>query len=167
MSNSIPRKTWDETWLGVARIIARRSLCVRDQVGAVIINEHNRIVATGYNGPPERFTHNDAPCSNWCKRAQVSNVGEEYPDAPIAVDYSDCPSLHAEANALSVCDRSLRERGTIYVTSAICSNCAKLIANSGLKRVVVAIDDVERFAYRNATISYVFLNDCGVRVDFK
>lgn len=157
------RPTWDETWLGVAQIIARRSLCVRDQVGAVIVNEHNRIVATGYNGPPATFSAN-GPCTNWCKR---SRMAQQSIDHGLALDYTDCPSLHAEANALSVCDRSLRERGTIYVTSAICMGCAKLIANSGLWRVVIDGGTQELAPHRNAEASYEFLRKCGVRLDFK
>lgn len=125
----------------VAQTVALRSLCVRDRVGAVIVNETNRIVSTGYNGPPQGYIvpypmteegpWDKLPCNYWCDR------GLEGPTRTTARSYTDCPSLHAEANALSVCDRSLRERGTLYVTSPICFNCAKLIANSGLLRVVV------------------------------
>jgi deoxycytidylate deaminase len=78
-------------------------------------------------------------------------------------DYSDCPALHAEANALSVCERSVREGGTIYITSNVCWNCAKLIANSGLKRVVVRVD--AKFKYRNDETSCEFLEQCGLKVD--
>lgn len=78
--------------------------------------------------------------------------------------YADCPSLHAEANALSVCDRSQREGGTIYVTSAVCFNCAKLVANSGLARVVVGASATEH-AHRQPEASYEFLRSCGLTVD--
>src|SRR5690606_28313047 len=103
----------------------------------------NRIVATGYNGPPagyhvpiaqtEEGPWEPLPCDHWCPRGLAG------PTPATARSYTDCPSLHAEANALSVCDRSLREGGTIYVTSPICYGCAKLIANSGLKRVVMLL----------------------------
>jgi deoxycytidylate deaminase len=85
----------------------------------------------------------------------------------LASDYSDCYSLHAEANALSVCERIVREGGTIYVTSAICFGCAKLVANSGLTRAVIAVDEIESFPHRNAIQSYEFLRLCGMKVDFK
>jgi len=173
LSSSDERPSWDETWLSVARVIARRSLCVRDQVGAVIVDPRNRIVATGYNGPPAGFNA-DGSCTQWCLRArrtvnplfhmnqfeQLTGVPTE---SPLAPDYSDCPSLHAEANALSVCDRSVREDGTIYVTSAICFGCAKLIANSGLTRVFARSN--QEHAYRNSSRSYEFLESCGIRVD--
>ena len=175
MSNSIPRPTWDDTWLSVARTVARRSLCVRDQVGAVIVNADNRIIATGYNGSPQGFNHWNKKCIEWCDRAQVtaltSFVVEDAKKTPVGVsydpDYHDCPSLHAEANALSVCDRTVRERGTIYVTSAVCFGCAKLIANSGLLRVVVDGGTQERAPHRNAGKSYEFLKSCGLQVEFR
>lgn len=78
--------------------------------------------------------------------------------------YDDCPSLHAEANALSVCDRVQREAGTIYVTSAVCHACAKLIANSGLARVVVSASAAAA-AHREPDRSYDLLRDCGLTVD--
>lgn len=83
--------------------------------------------------------------------------------APLAADYSDCYSAHSEANALMVCDRSVREGGTIYVTSHICFTCAKLIANSGLTLAVVRPQAAH--LHRNADASYEFLDRCGVAVE--
>lgn len=147
----------------VARTVALRSLCERDQVGAVIVTRGNRIVSTGYNGPPSGFSHNDRPCREWCGRA--CKVGGP-PWLELAPDYSDCPSLHAEANALSVCDRSVREGGTIYVTSGVCFGCAKLIANSGLATVVIdmRLDMQTLTAHRNVDKSYTFLESVGITV---
>jgi len=160
------RLSWDDAWLEVANVVAMRSLCVRDKVGTVIVSATNRIISTGYNGPPSGFEHNEHPCSQWCQRAKVSNPNEQWPVAPIAVDYSDCPSLHAEANALSVCDRLVREGGTIYVTSHVCFNCAKLIANSGLTTLhvsAVALPE-SRVQHRDPQKSYDFLERCGITV---
>ena len=159
----IERPSWDETWLAVACDIAKRSLCVRDQVGAVIVSPQQRVIATGYNGPPAGFCHNEQPCSDWCQRAALAKEVMTTGLLPIMPDYSDCPALHAEANALSVCERSVREGGTIYITSNICWNCAKLVANSGLKRVVVLVK--AEFAHRNSDKSYEFLEQCGLKVD--
>jgi dCMP deaminase len=153
----VTRSSWDETWLNVADVVARRSLCVRDQVGAVIVNVSNRIVATGYNGPPRGFTHSNLPCRAWCQRAALTNRDEK-----LNSDYTDCPSSHAELNGLSVCDRSAREGGTIYVTSDVCFGCAKVIANSGLRRVVVRRR--ERGTHRNPERSYELLTNCELEV---
>lgn len=148
------RRTWDDTWLDVAQAVARRSLCSRAQVGAVIVGPDQRILSTGYNGPPRGFPHGDVGCAaGWCRRASVVGV---VPDD----DYGDCPSLHAEANAISVSDYSSRARGTLYVTSHVCYGCAKLIANSGIVRVVVKSDGPQ--AHRNPMRSYDFLKQCGV-----
>lgn len=147
------RPTWDETWFAVAHDVAKRSLCTRDKVGAVIVSATNRIIATGYNGPPTGFQHGERPCTAWCQRA----LG-----AGLDATYNDCPSLHAEANALSVCDRSVREGGMIYVTSHSCMGCAKLIANSGLTTVNV-MPGINA-SHRNPTGVYEFLDRCGITV---
>jgi deoxycytidylate deaminase len=64
-----------------------------------------------------------------------------------------------------VCDRFVREGGTIYVTGHVCHACAKLIANSGLAAVVVALAADERDrAYRDPDKSYALLEQCGVEV---
>src|SRR5690349_19065333 len=84
---STARPNWHATWFSVAICVATRSLCVRDKVGAVIVDTNNRIVATGYNGPPSGFVlpYDNAPCHEWCPRATASDLLQ---------DYSDCPSLH-------------------------------------------------------------------------
>jgi len=159
----VSRPTWDETWLAVAHQVAQRSLCVRAQVGAVIVNTHNRIVATGYNGPPAGFWHNEDACWNWCTRGHMSTVWPEKQQAP-AHDYSDCPSLHAEANALLSADRSTWQGGTLYVTGACCLTCAKSVANSGLSRVVYAEETVDR-SYRQPATVTDYLRACGLVVE--
>lgn len=145
------RPNWDQTRMSMAQVIAKRSLCSRDQVGAVIVDATGKIIGEGYNGPPQGYPHNDEPCVKWCVRAATadwetnSNAPADLPEfcrasykkGTPSEDYSDCPSLHAESNALMMSDRSLRQGGIIYVTSTICWGCAKLIANSGLTEVVV------------------------------
>lgn len=155
------RPTWDEVWLHAATGIAGRSLCSRAQVGAVIVNIENRIVASGYNGPPSGFQHDDEPCVKWCQRARTAANPHEV--TALRRDYSDCPALHAEANALMAADRSTWAHGTIYVLGDVCINCAKLIANSGLTTVVIKPDGKDR-SYRAPNKSYTFLEQCGVEV---
>jgi dCMP deaminase len=166
------RADWDETWLEVARTVAKRSRCERDQVGAVIVDPRNRIVATGYNGPPagfpagvgtfvrgqrNEFAKQVRDCSFFCKRAMHG------PSSETLHSYVDCCANRAEVNALSVCDRSVREGGTLYVSSDVCMTCAKIIANSGLVRVVVgARTDRE---YRRASEGYAFMRMCGITVE--
>ncbi len=179
------RPKWDELWMDVARTVALRSLCDRDQVGAVIVSATNRIIDTGYNGPPAGFHVPGPPhemCTAWCPRAQAGTANDEMiqealkeaqivpsmklPLHTLSLDYVDCPALHAEANALMFSDRLLREGGTIYVSSGTCSGCAKLVANSGLVRAVYAPSQREDgAAHRDSEQWYKFLRDCGIVVD--
>lgn len=162
--------------MNVAHVVSERSLCDRDKVGAVVVSVANRMVDTGYNGPPRGMHREEAGCVNWCPRAQSR-------PAFIAIDpmeqdpakryaglrdhlnpaYDDCPSIHAEANALLFGDRSQRVHGTIYITSGVCGGCAKLIANSGLARVVC--DTSHAAPHRDSSLWFDWLRNCGLRVD--
>lgn len=146
----------------MAITIGQRSLCDRDKVGAVIVDRNNRIVDTGYNGPPRGFITDDKSCLAWCSRA-VPYVDETVPvRSKLNPHYDDCPSLHAEANALMFSDRRLREGGTIYVSSGVCMGCAKLIANSGLETVVSRM--FPQHEHRRSNDSYAFMEKCGLTV---
>lgn len=179
MSIQFSRPSWDTTRIEQARILAKRSRCSRDQVGAIIVDAGNKVIGEGYNGPPSGFhdglvrtgdlsawianwkpaPDSDFQCVNWCPRADKIGGDVE----PLEQDYSDCPSLHAEANALITSDRSLRVGGTIYVTSHVCFGCAKLVANSGLTRVYVGTRRQDR--HREPDNSYAFLRKCGLVVE--
>lgn len=124
---TIKRLSWDDTWLSVADIVSMRSRCTRAQMGAVIVSHDQHIVATGYNGPAASWPES-GDCINWCDRAKGLS--------PLDNLYDACPAVHAEANALLYVDRSRSENGTIYITSVPCMQCAKLISNSGIRRVV-------------------------------
>lgn len=149
------RASWDETWMAVAHAVAQRSRCVRAQAGCVVVDANNRIVATGYNGPPATmWSAQSGTCDNFCERAMHGARPETL------TSYDDCPSIHAEANALLFCDRREREGGTIYVTTNTCFTCAKLVANSGLTRVVHIVDA----EYRGPRKAHTFLERCGLEV---
>jgi dCMP deaminase len=149
----LERLSWDETWMRVAFTISRRSVCSRGQNGAVIVDPDNRIIATGYNGYPAGFEVPDETCKGVCPRADNPTPGPTY---------QDCVSIHAEANALLFCDRRDREDGTIYVTTVPCWDCAKMIANSGLRRVVCTLDPA--YDYRLPTRSLGMLRVCDIEV---
>ena len=141
----------------VAHVIAQRSACSIAQVGCVIVDATNRIVATGYNGPPsrmssERWLGQAANCVDDCPRALTGTRTATYGHA--------CISIHAEANALLFCDRREREGGTLYSSAVACADCQKLVANSGVARVVQVDDgqphrsfnDMRRFLTRSGLI---------------
>lgn len=120
------RPTWDEYFMEITGVVARRSTCLRRQVGAIIVRD-NRILTTGYNGAPAGLNH----CLEiGCLR---ENKG-----IPSGERHELCRGLHAEQNALlqaAVHGISIAG-GTIYVTHQPCVICAKMIINAGIEKVV-------------------------------
>lgn len=114
----MPRASWDDYFMGIAKTVSERSTCDRKHVGAVIVRE-NVILSTGYNGSVRGESHCD-------------DVGHLLED-------SHCVrTVHAEANAIAQAARegiALRG-GAIYVTSSPCWPCQKLILNAGIWRIV-------------------------------
>ena len=147
------RPSWDETWMKVADTVALRSRCSRAQIGAVVVSKDQRVSSTGYNGPAATYPES-GECINWCQRAQGV--------VPLDNMYDACPSIHAEANALLYVDRSRVEGGTIYITDAACLQCAKLISNSGVSRVVMRI--LSNAAHRNPKATIEYLANCDIEV---
>lgn len=155
------RQSWDATWMQMAEVIARRSSCVNRQVGAMIVDKHNRPISAGYNGPPAGFNGANSlrqirdtdDCRSFCPRSS----GER------SDSYDNCVSVHAELNALMFSDRRDYFGGTIYVTSPCCYNCAKAVSNSGVSRVVCAISDKDGHIDNQKGIE--FLKSCGIEVE--
>lgn len=138
--------------MSVADAVSLRSACSRMQAGSVIVSKENRVVAVGYNGWPAGYGDYENCVQAGCQRA-VSGP-DEYKS------YADCISIHSEANALLVCDRREREGGTIYVSGNCCWDCAKLIANSGLARVVMRVNRPMRYVEQ----VHDLLERCGIVV---
>ncbi|HCE47675.1 MAG TPA: CMP deaminase [Prevotellaceae bacterium] len=105
----------DERYLRMARIWSENSHCNRLKVGALIV-KNNMIISDGFNGTPSGF-------DNTCE--DENNITVPY-------------VLHAEANAITKIARSHNssDGATLYVTASPCLECAKLIIQSGIKRVV-------------------------------
>jgi len=105
----------DQRYLRMARIWAENSYCQRRQVGALVVKD-KMIISDGYNGTPTGF-------ENICE--DENNVSKPY-------------VLHAEANAITKLARSNNnsDGATIYITASPCIECAKLIIQAGIKRVV-------------------------------
>lgn len=121
-SNS--RISKDQYFLQIAELASKLATCPRRQVGCVIVNEHDHIKATGYNGVPRNYPHcTTVPCGG---QNMESSKGLEA-----------CMATHAEQNALLQCN-NVMEIETIYITTSPCITCAKLIANTSCKRVVFA-----------------------------
>lgn len=110
---------FDRRYLEMARIWATNSYCQRRQVGALIVKER-MIISDGYNGTPSGF-------ENICE----DETGKTKPYV-----------LHAEANAITKVAKSNNSSNgaTLYVTSSPCMECAKLIIQAGIRRVVFCDD---------------------------
>ena len=147
------RPSWDQVWMDVADTIAKRSRCSRAQIGAVVVSANQRIASTGYNGPAATLEV-EGDCIDWCPRAQGI--------VPLDNLYDTCPSIHAEANALLYVDRSRIEGGTIYITDVACLQCAKLVSNSGVAKVVMRVGSKAAHRKPEATIDY--LKNCNIDV---
>jgi dCMP deaminase len=118
------RPAWHETWLDIAAIMSRRSLCTRRQVGAVLVKD-DRIISTGYNGTPPK----QKECfSGGCPRGSLTG--------PLPEDYStfECWALHAEANALLRAG-SAASGATLYCTHRPCPQCQNLIMGAQVHEV--------------------------------
>ena len=106
---------FDKAYLEMATVWARNSYCKRRQVGALIVKDR-MIISDGYNGTPSGF-------ENVCE--DENGVTKPY-------------VLHAEANAITKVAKSgnSSEGATLYVTASPCVECAKLIIQAGIRRVV-------------------------------
>ena len=114
--------SWDEYFMGIAMLAARRSKDPNTQVGACIVSDDNIIISTGYNGMPKGCSDDEFP---WDR--EVADT--KYPYV-----------VHAELNAiLNANGRDLRG-SRIYVALFPCNECAKAIIQSGIKEVVYLSD---------------------------
>lgn len=141
MTPSEKQHNFDLRYLRMARVWAENSYCKRRKVGALVVKD-KMIISDGYNGTPSGF-------ENVCE--DENSVTKPY-------------VLHAEANAITKLARSSNnsDGSTLYVTSSPCIECAKLIIQAGIKRVVYSekyrIQDGIELLQR-ADVEVVFLPD--------
>ena len=133
----------DRRYARMALIWAENSYCERRKVGALVV-KNNMIISDGYNGTPTGF-------ENVCE--DENNVSKPY-------------VLHAEANAITKLARSSNssEGATLYVTASPCIECAKLIIQSGIKRVIYTekyrlTDGIELLERAGIEVKYLDLNN--------
>lgn len=123
MNNKIDKPRFDDIFMDLAINLAKRSHCIKAQVGAVLVNE-TRIISIGYNGPP----------------AGTHNCDEEYPETGCPRDSKGSCSLalHAEQNAILYATKNGAkvEGSTLYVTLSPCISCARVVYTMKIKKVV-------------------------------
>ncbi len=139
MDKSEKQYRLDQRYLAMARIWSHNSYCKRRQVGALIV-KNKMIISDGYNGTPSGF-------ENECEDA--NNKTKSY-------------VLHAEANAITKVAHSNNssDGATLYVTSSPCIECAKLIIQAGIKRVVFSekyhnVEGVELLNRANIEVAHI------------
>jgi len=125
MSPDEPRPSWDNYFMDITMLVAKRTTCLRRAVGAIVVKD-KRILSTGYNGAPSGIRH----CLEvGCLREQLKIESGQRHEL--------CRGIHAEQNAIiqaayhgvSVKDASL------YCTNSPCSICAKMIINAGIRKI--------------------------------
>jgi len=121
----VERPSWEDYFMAFACLAAKRSTCLRRQVGAVIVKER-KILATGYNGAPSKIKH----CSEaGCLREKLKIASGERHEL--------CRGLHAEQNAIiQAAYHGANVNGAqLFCTNRPCIICTKMIINAGIKRV--------------------------------
>ncbi len=119
------RPSWDQYFMDIACLVARRSTCLRRHVGAIVVRD-KRILATGYNGAPTGLPH----CIDiGCLREKLGIASGERHEL--------CRGLHAEQNVIiqaayhGVCIKG----ATLYCTNLPCSICSKMLINAGIGEI--------------------------------
>lgn len=142
------RPSWNEYFMEIAEVTAKRSNCSRRHVAAVIVKD-NHILSTGYNGTPSGLKNCFEGGCPRCAGKVESGKGLD-----------ECLCVHAEQNAICQAARNgaAIDGSTIYVTISPCLTCAKLIISSGIKEVVYGGDyaflDIVSKIFKEAKIKY-------------
>lgn len=116
--------SWDEYFMGIAELSAKRSKDPTTQVGACIVGSHNHILSLGYNGMPLGCNDDDMP---WDRDGEALKT--KYPFV-----------CHAELNAILNNDGNNLRGARIYTTLFPCNECAKAIIQSGIKSIIYKSD---------------------------
>lgn len=149
-------------YLNIAEVVSQKSTCLQKHWGAIIVKD-NVIISTGYNGAPRKIIS----CQ---ERGTCFRV-----NSPRGTDYSSCPAVHSEQNAIIFGNREDMKGATMYLVGlqpnldteddtqwkyvenpAPCSLCKRMIVNAGIIRVVVRTG---KNAYRELNPSYWNVED--------
>ncbi len=145
------RPDFDDIFIALAMNLARRSHCVKKQVGAVLAKD-TRIISIGYNGPP----------------AGTYNCDEKWPGVGCSRDAkgSCFLALHAEQNAILYAVKNLAsvEGAVLYVTLAPCLSCARVIFSAGIKKVIY-VESYAAYKGIDKEEGVDFLQEFGVVVE--
>src|SRR5574343_657137 len=159
------RLTKDDWAMSMALTTAKRSTCLRRQVGCVLLNERGHVLATGYNGVAMGLPHcnevTEVPIHSPPRTQTWNGETNEVRDcvgfnrvyahacpgagAKSGTDLDACGAIHAEQNALLQC-HDVHEIHTAYITTSPCMTCTKLLLNTTCERIVF----LESYAHADA-----------------
>jgi len=128
------RKPWHQYFMEIAETVATRSTCLRRKVGAVAVDDKNKIIGTGYNGSPSGFKH--------CTPETCIRMIKKIPSGQMT---DICRAIHAEQNLVVLLGEKLRGC-TVYCTTKPCATCTKLLIGCGVKHIVWKGDYDDDFA---------------------
>lgn len=150
--NEIRKIEYDCVYMEMAISMSKLSYAIRSKVGAIILSKNGQIISQGFNGTPSGQDNccEEVQCNcKWvhgcCKNSEPidkilkhKNCVEFCKDCEYVKLVTKPEVLHAESNAITKCAKwyNTTDGGTIYVTLSPCFDCAKLIIQSGIKRVV-------------------------------
>ncbi len=147
------RPSRDGYYMALARVVATRSTCIRRAVGCVLVDAVGRVLSTGYNGRSREEPHCNERVLNGEDYVQDKHdPSVEHPQrlvymypnacagstAQSGTALDACDAVHAEQNAMSQCCVDPMLIAACYVTTLPCVPCAKLLLNTGCKRLVFA-----------------------------
>lgn len=143
------RPSWDDYFMEIAYVVAKRSTCLRRKVGAVLVSGR-RILATGYNGPPQGLKHCD----------ELGGCYRERMGIPSGHRQELCRAVHAEQNAViqAAVHGVALNNVTLYSTTQPCVTCAKILINANVRRIVYAGGYPDEFALQ-------LLDEAGVELE--
>lgn len=116
--------SWDEYFMGLAKLSAMRSKDPNTTVGACIVNDNHKILSMGYNGAPQGFNDDIMP---WNREGNFKDTKYAY-------------VCHSELNAILNARGIDLTNSTLYVTLFPCNECAKAIIQSGIKKIIYEDD---------------------------
>ncbi len=142
---SIERPSADDYFMEIASVVAKRSTCLRNQVGALFVR-NKRILTTGYNGAPAGLEHCDVA---GCAREGVAS----------GTRHELCRAVHAEQNAIiqAALHGISIEGATLYCTHQPCILCAKMMINARIRKIVYSESYPDETALK-------FLEQAGIEV---
>ncbi|MCK4956197.1 MAG: cytidine/deoxycytidylate deaminase family protein [Candidatus Cloacimonetes bacterium] len=142
------RPNWQQYFMEMAFLAAKRSTCLRRKVGAVIVR-NNQILSSGYNGAPKNITH----CSETgCLREQMN--------VPSGERHELCRGVHAEQNSIiqAAVNGSSIAGAVLYCTNQPCIICSKLLINSEIRTIYISEAYPDKLAQK-------MLKEAGININ--